>query len=77
EADVAIRMRKPTQPDLIQRKLITVHNHIYASPDYLRRFGTPATMDELARHRLIVYGEDAPPPLADINWLMTTGREGP
>ncbi|MBN9526693.1 MAG: LysR family transcriptional regulator [Alphaproteobacteria bacterium] len=77
EADVAIRMRKPTQPDLIQRKLITVHNHIYASPDYLRRFGTPTTMDELARHRLIVYGEDAPPPLADINWLMTTGREGP
>ncbi len=77
EADVAIRMRKPTQPDLIQRKLITVHNHIYASPDYLRRFGTPTTMDELAKHRLIVYGEDAPPPLADINWLMTTGREGP
>lgn len=78
EADVAIRMRKPTQPDLIQRKLITVHNHIYASPDYLRRFGTPASMDDLAKHRLIVYGEDAPPALADINWLMhANGREGP
>lgn len=77
EADVAIRMRKPTQPDLIQRKLITVHNHIYASPDYLRRFGTPTTMDDLTKHRLIVYGEDAPPPLADINWLLNTnGREG-
>ncbi len=78
EADVAIRMRKPTQPDLIQRKLITVHNHIYASPEYLRRFGTPSSMEDLAKHRLIVYGEDAPPALADINWLMNTShRDGP
>jgi DNA-binding transcriptional LysR family regulator len=33
EADVAIRLRQPTQPDLIQRRLFTVHFHIYASPD--------------------------------------------
>src|ERR1019366_649808 len=41
EADVAIRLRQPTQPDLIQRKLFSVHFHAYASPDYLKRFGTP------------------------------------
>ena len=32
EADVAIRLRQPTQPDLIQRKLFSVHFHAYASP---------------------------------------------
>ena len=35
EADVAIRLHRPSQPDMIQRKLFTVHNHFYASPDYL------------------------------------------
>jgi DNA-binding transcriptional LysR family regulator len=35
EADVAIRMREPVQPDLIRRKLFTMHFHAYASPDYL------------------------------------------
>ncbi len=32
EADIAIRLRQPQQPDLIQRKLFTVHFHVYASP---------------------------------------------
>ncbi len=73
EADVALRMRKPTQPDLIQRKLLTIHNHVYASPDYLRRFGTPQSIEDLDSHRLIVYGEEAPSPIADVNWLMQAG----
>ena len=41
EADVAIRLRRPTQPDLIQRKLFTVHHHVYASVDYLKKHGIP------------------------------------
>jgi len=70
EADVAIRMTAPRQPDLVQRHLLTVHSHIYAAADYLAEFGTPATPEDLDRHRLIVYGEDAPPPVSSINWLM-------
>jgi DNA-binding transcriptional LysR family regulator len=69
EADVALRMRQPVQPDLIQRKLITVHNHIYAAPDYLKRHGTPQTLHDLAHHRIIIYGEEAPQSIADVNWL--------
>ena len=48
QADVAIRLRAPTQPDLIQRKLFTVHFHVYASPAYIKRFGEPKTH---RRHR--------------------------
>lgn len=73
EADVAIRMRKPTQPDLIQRKLISLHYHIYASPEYLKRFGMPKNLDDLEQHRLITYGDGAPSPISDVNWLMTAG----
>jgi DNA-binding transcriptional LysR family regulator len=73
EADVALRMRKPTQPDLVQRKLLTVHYHIYASADYLKRHGTPKSLADLAQHRLITYGEEAPAPISDVNWLSTAG----
>ena len=56
EADVAIRLRQPTQPDLIQRKLFSVHFHAYASPEYLKRFGTPRSIDDLDNHRILLLG---------------------
>jgi DNA-binding transcriptional LysR family regulator len=74
EADVAIRMWKPTQSDLVQRKLITVHNHIYASVDYVTRHGAPQTVADLDRHRIIVYGEEAPAHFNNLNWLLTAGE---
>ncbi|MBA4203866.1 MAG: LysR family transcriptional regulator [Polymorphum sp.] len=74
EADVAIRLRQPTQPDLIQRKLFTVHFHIYASPQYLKRYGTPKTIEDLDNHRIVTFGEHAPAYLRDMNWLETAHR---
>src|ERR1044072_8837700 len=47
EADLAIRMRAPAQADLIQRKLFTVHYHMYATKTYLDKFGTPKTLDDI------------------------------
>jgi len=41
EADVAIRMSAPRQPDLVQRHLLTVRYHIYAAPEYLKKYGVP------------------------------------
>ncbi|MBN8530774.1 MAG: LysR family transcriptional regulator [Alphaproteobacteria bacterium] len=73
EADVAIRLFPSKQPDLIQRHLMTVHNGIYASNDYLRRYGIPADASELDRHKLIIYGEDVRQPFANINWLLKIG----
>lgn len=72
EADVAIRLRRPTQPDLIQRKLFTVHHHVFAAPDYIRKNGMPETLDEIADHRLLSFGT-APGYLSNINWLETAG----
>jgi DNA-binding transcriptional LysR family regulator len=42
EADVALRFRQPTQPDLIQRKLFTVHFHAYGSQALHRALRRPA-----------------------------------
>lgn len=73
EADVAIRLRRPVQPDLIQRKLFTVHHHVYASPDYIRRKGMPKSLEDVDRHTLISFGTP-PGYLANVNWLETAGR---
>lgn len=73
EADVAIRLRQPVQPDLIQRKLFTVHFHLYASPAYIQRFGSPATIEDLDTHRIVMFGEPAPAYLREMNWLETAG----
>jgi DNA-binding transcriptional LysR family regulator len=76
EADVAIRLRQPTQPDLIQRKLFTVHFHAYASPEYLKRFGTPRSYDDLDKHRILMLGGTIPSYLQTTTWLMEVSREG-
>jgi DNA-binding transcriptional LysR family regulator len=69
EADIALRMRAPVQADLIQRKLFTVHYHIYAAPAYLASAGKPESFEDLAAHRLITYGETAAPEIREVNWL--------
>lgn len=73
EADVAIRLRRPTQPDLIQRKLFTVHHHLYASTDYVKKHGIPKSVEDLDSHRILVFGQTAGY-LTNINWLETVGR---
>src|SRR5215467_213892 len=76
EADVAIRLRQPTQPDLIQRKLFSVHFHAYASPDYLKRFGTPHAHDDLDKHRIVVLGGNIPTYLQRSLYLTEVARNG-
>jgi DNA-binding transcriptional LysR family regulator len=77
EADVAIRLRQPIQPDLIQRKLFSLHFHACASPEYLKRFGTPRSVDELGQHRMVVLGGTVPPWLQQSgNWLLGAGHDG-
>ena len=76
ESDVAIRLHQPTQPDLIQRKLFTVHFHLYASTEYLKRFGPFASLDDIDKHRIIAFGKPAPDHLKDLNWMLRVNMEG-
>jgi DNA-binding transcriptional LysR family regulator len=69
EADCAIRFAMPTRGDLIQRHLRTVRSRLYASPDYLRAHGMPASLEDLDGH-LIVFGDDGPVPTPSINWPL-------
>lgn len=75
EADIALRMREPSQPDLIRRRLFTVHYHLYASPDYLKRHGQPRVVEDLERHRILGYGVQTSNFLNNLNAALTLGRE--
>ncbi len=77
QADVAIRMTTPTQPDLIQRHLMMVRLHIYGAVDYLKRRGIPKSLDDLQNHNLIIYGSESKAPIENVNWLMSVGDPEP
>ena len=75
EADIGIRLRQPTQSELIQRKLFPVHYNVYASPDYIARFGQPREASDLGDHRIVGFGGLVPTFLQPLNWLAYVGRE--
>jgi DNA-binding transcriptional LysR family regulator len=53
EADVAIRMKEPSQADLIRKRLMSVRMRVYATQSYLDREGTPKDIADMKEHRLI------------------------
>lgn len=60
EADVAIRMKEPSQADLIRKRLMTVKMKLYASRGYLERNGTPEELEDMSQHRLICQNQRSP-----------------
>ncbi len=58
EADIAVRMVRPTQEALIGRRVGAITVGMYAHRDYLARAGTPATPDDLRGHTLIGFDHE-------------------
>ncbi len=79
EADIAIRLREPEQPDLIRRRLFTISYHLYASPTYIKAYGQPQTLDDLERHRLLSLSIGGSTYLDNLNahLLMDRGAKNP
>jgi DNA-binding transcriptional LysR family regulator len=70
EADIAVRMVRPSQQAVVARRVGIVQVGLFASPDYLARHGTPATVAELAGHSLV--GPDG-----DTDWLRRLRQQFP
>jgi DNA-binding transcriptional LysR family regulator len=58
EADIAVRMQRPSQGVLIARHVGGIELGIYAHRRYLERHGAPATVGDLAHHTLIGYDKE-------------------
>lgn len=53
EADLPIRSFRPTQPDLLARKVKDGSARLYASLDYLAKIGNPTTAEKLSRAQFL------------------------
>jgi DNA-binding transcriptional LysR family regulator len=58
DADIAVRMVRPTQQALVAKKLGSVVIGLYAHRRYLARHGTPKRIEDLADHALIGFDRD-------------------
>jgi len=58
EADIALRMFRPIQKDLVAKKTIVMNYGYYASHDYIERYGKPEQFADLKDHRVILPHDD-------------------
>ncbi len=58
EADIAIRLFRPDQPDLIARHVGEMVMGLYGAKDYLAKHGTPTTVMQLKSHFLVGFDEN-------------------
>lgn len=71
EADIALRMYRPTQADLVARHIGDLPLGLYAAKDYLDRRGRPTTPEDLMQHDFI--GQDRMDQI--IRVMRTLGME--
>ena len=70
EADVAVRMARPSEAGLVARRAFDCGWFVYASKAYLDAHGRPASHADLAQHRLVLYIE-AMHSVAPLRWMET------
>ncbi len=70
EADAAIRLSRPTEPDVIQKHLATIHFSICGSTAYFEKHGKPQSVGDLKNHCLIAFPQNIPSPFANPGWLF-------
>jgi DNA-binding transcriptional LysR family regulator len=60
DADIAIRMARPTQDALVARQVGKIALGMYAHKRYLKAHGQPASMVDLTAHALIGFDHETP-----------------
>ncbi len=60
EADVAIRMKEPSQADLIRKRLMSIRMGLYASSQYIEKNGVMTDFPDISTHRLICQSPSSP-----------------
>lgn len=73
DADIALRMFRPTQPDLIAKRLPDIELNFVASNAYIDKYGLPTDMKEITQHTLIGYDREFEfiKAIKALNWPVT------
>ena len=73
DVDLALRLARPTQGDMLVRKLGDVAYGLYATPSYIERFGTVPIGGDLSGHQIVGFSPDDRP-LGPVWWLSRAER---
>lgn len=68
--DLALQFVAPEAKSLVRRKIVPLHRAVFASADYLRRYGWPTHPDDLRNHNCLLYAHYA----EEVEWRFL--REG-
>ena len=73
EADIAVRMYRPTQLEVVTKKIGILKLGFFAAKSYLDRRGTPTNIEELMNHDLLGYdrSERFIRGAAKLGWQLT------
>lgn len=72
-ADIAIRPYVKGDNNLVQLPLLSTRPRLYASTEYLEKFGVPKTTSDLDQHRLIAFGSHTNHPFSEVDWHLRIG----
>jgi DNA-binding transcriptional LysR family regulator len=68
DADISIHQVRPDQHEVVVRRIGSIEFGLYASPDYLDRFGIPDFINGSVGHRVIALPDDLGH-LPQVRWL--------
>ena len=74
EADVAIRMKEPSQADLIRKRLMFVRIGLFATQEYIIKHGEPSSLEDMNCHRLIFQNPRSPQVSAGLDLIRELTR---
>jgi len=73
DVDCALRPFPSTEGDVIERKLGTISQSLYASDSYLAKYGAPKSAEDLINHRVIGFSGVTPLRITGTNWALKVG----
>ena len=74
-ADIAILPKVDPSPNIVQKRLFTFHIKLFASKEYLDKYGVPKTTADLDHHRLISFYHNAVGHRGDVDWHLRAGTQ--
>lgn len=73
DVDIAIRPYDSAAQSVIQEPLFTLQKKLYASIEYLEKYGEPQSIEDLHKHSIIAPANSEEYPYADVNWILKIG----
>lgn len=73
DVDIAIRPYDSKAQGVQQEQLFTLEKKLYASQEYLERYGNPQTVESLKDHHIIAFARPELHPYANITWILGLG----